>query len=43
MRMNPLIEFHLRFGLSERIVIRFELERRVVECGWVNSDGAANA
>ena len=27
--MNPLIEFHLRFWLSERIVIRFEFDRSV--------------
>ncbi len=27
--MNPLIEFHLRFWLSERIVIRFDFNRSV--------------
>ena len=37
--MNPLIEFHLRLRLGERIVIRLELDRSVVPwrgaCGRV--------
>ena len=39
---DALIEFHLRLRLGEEIVVRIDLDRSVVPCGWVSCVRAAN-